>query len=357
MGAKLAVMLIHGAEINSRHFADSAIRLLQRSFQEQVGVDSDDALVIKTAFWKPVLDATHDQLLDSIGGTEANSFFRTLSEWGTSIDAGSGIAMAKLLASGFLRRLPWARDFHFPTLRWLTVHYIGDVVAYQINSSDRVLYDEVHAVVAETMHDLAAEAGKDAPLCVIAHSLGTVIASNFFYDLEVESGCFGDHRSLVPERTKRRLGDSPLERGETLNFLYTLGSPIALWAGRLPDCGTPVIVPHPKAARHNPNVSGEWVNIFDPDDVAGAPLKNLNALYHKQITEDRTTAVGPWWLSWTPLSHPWYWNSPLVLEPIAKSLAQAWQATAGANKRPRGRTGWQDRVPESERLVAHGNRL
>jgi hypothetical protein len=337
MGTRLAVMLIHGAEINSPLFADTATRLLRQSFGEQAGVDPDDALVIKPAFWKPVLDTSHDQLMNSIGGQEANSFFRTVSQWGTMIDIGSSLAMAKLVASGFIRRLPWARDFHFPTLRWLVVHYVGEVVAYQINSSDRTLYDQVHAVVAETMRELAAEAGEDAPLCVISHSLGTVIASNFFYDLEVESGCYGRQRSLVPELTKRTLGSSPLERGETLQSLYTLGSPIALWASRFPDCGTPVIVPHPKAAEHNPNISGEWVNIFDPDDIAGAPLKNLNALYRKQIAEDRQLSVGPWWLSWTPLSHPWYWSSPQVFEPIAKSLARAWQTSAGTHHLARSR--------------------
>ena len=33
---------------------------------------------------------------------------------------------------------------------------------------------------------LAQEAGPDAPLCVIAHSLGTIIASNYIYDLQVD---------------------------------------------------------------------------------------------------------------------------------------------------------------------------
>src|SRR2546423_2755485 len=181
MSAKLAVLLIHGVEIDDPHFADTAIRLLRRSFAEQTGVDPDDALVIKPAFWAPVVDATHDQLLDSIGGSGAKDFFNRLGKWGTQVDAGSSTALLKMVASGLIRRLPWAPDFHFPAMRWLTIHYIGDAVAYQINSSDRTLYDSVHAVVAETMSDLAAEAGKDAPLFVIAHSLGTVVASNFFY--------------------------------------------------------------------------------------------------------------------------------------------------------------------------------
>lgn len=330
MSAKLAVMFVHGVEISDPHFADTATRLLRQSFKAETGIDPDDALVIKPAYWAPVVNASQDQLLDSIGGGGAKSYFRWLSRSATATDAGSAASLQALVASGLIRQLPWARDFHFPTLRWLTIHYVGDAVAYQINSTDRVLYDGVHAVVAATMRELAEEAGEDAPLCVIAHSLGAVIASNFFYDLEVESGCFGEPRSLVPSRTAENLGTGPLERGETLTFLYTLGNPMALWAGRLPNCGTPVLVPHPKAASHHPYLSGEWVNIYDRDDLVGTPLKHLNALYDKQVTEDRVTPVGPWWLNWTPLSHPWYWNDTRVMNPIAKTLGQAWRDMAGA---------------------------
>ena len=173
-------------------------------------LDPDDALVIRPAFWAPVLDASHDDLLDRIGGRDATWFFRRLSRWATSTDAGSAAAMMALVVSGLIRQLPWARSFHFPTLRWIMVHYVGDAVAYQINASDRTLYDAVHAVIAETLSELAEEAGPDAPLCVIAHSLGTVVASNFFYDLEVEAGCYGAPRAMLGKRTNDRLGASPM---------------------------------------------------------------------------------------------------------------------------------------------------
>lgn len=323
---KLAVMFIHGVEINDPRFADTATALLRAEFARRTGADPDDALVIRPAFWAPVLDASHDDLLDRIGGRDATWFFRRLSRWATSTDAGSAAAMMALVVSGLIRQLPWARSFHFPTLRWIMVHYVGDAVAYQINASDRTLYDAVHAVIAETLSELAEEAGPDAPLCVIAHSLGTVVASNFFYDLEVEAGCYGAPRAMLGKRTNDRLGASPMERGETLSDLYTLGSPMALWAGRLPDYGTPLIVPHPKAAQHNPRVSGEWVNYLDHDDLVGTPLKRLNEAYDAQVTEDCQVSVGPWWLSWTPLAHPWYWNDRSVIEPIATTLAHAWHA-------------------------------
>jgi len=36
------------------------------------------------------------------------------------------------------------------------------------------------------------------------------------------------------------IGNTPLERGETLTLLYTLGSPIAIWSLRYPDFGVPI---------------------------------------------------------------------------------------------------------------------
>lgn len=323
---KLAVMFIHGVEINDPRFADTATTLLTRAFTRYAGVRAEDALVIKPAFWAPVLDSTHDQLLDRIGAGGAKNYFHRLTSWATSTDVGSAAALSKLVASGLIRRLTWVRDFHFPTLRWLIVHYVGDAVAYQINSTDQVLYDGVHAVVASTLRELAKEAGDDAVLCVIAHSLGTVIASNFFYDLQVEAGCFDVSKKLLKQRTRENLGSGPLEQGETLTFLYTLGSPIALWTGRFPDCGVPIHVPDPRAAGYHQEIGGEWVNIYDRDDLVATPLKRLNALWAKQVTEDRPMSVGPWWLGWTPLSHPWYWNDRRVLDPIAQSLARAWRA-------------------------------
>jgi hypothetical protein len=329
MTKKLAVMFIHGVEINNPQYADNAISLLRREFARCSGVDPDTALVVRPTFYAPVLDASHDQLLRRVGGGGATEYFRLLSRWATRTDGGRVWPMMALALSGLIRQLPWAMAFHFPTLRWVAVHYLGDLVAYQVNTSDRTLYDKVHAVLAGTLEELAEEAGDDAPLCVVAHSLGTVVASNFFYDLEVASGCYGAPRNLVGLETGERLGHSPLARGETLSFLYTLGSPMALWAGRLPDYGTPLFVPHPRMARHHPHLAGEWINYLDPDDLVATPLRKLNSRYEKQVHEDRTISVGPWWLGWTPLSHPWYWNDRRVIGQIAATLARAWHVLDG----------------------------
>ena len=97
------------------------------------------------------------------------------------------------------------------------------------------MYDLIHGVMAQTLHRLALQAGSSAPLSVIAHSLGTVIASNYLYDLS--------RPQLVSDEVKALMDDVPLERGETLVHFFTLGSPLAVWALHHDDFGRPLTVP------------------------------------------------------------------------------------------------------------------
>ena len=97
------------------------------------------------------------------------------------------------------------------------------------------MYDLIHGVMAQTLHRLALQAGSSAPLSVIAHSLGTVIASNYLYDLS--------RPQLVSDEVKAHMDDVPLERGETLVHFFTLGSPLAVWALHHDDFGRPLTVP------------------------------------------------------------------------------------------------------------------
>ena len=321
---RLAVMWVHGVEIADDRFANTSMDLLREEFTRIAGVDADEALVLRTAFWAPVYERRQDKLLRRMGGQQAEGVFDVLDALGGATDRGSVTALLGLVASGLVRSLPGSPGFHFPTLRWLVVHYLGDAISYQAGAVDRTLYDRVHRVLARSLHDLATEAGDDAPVCVLAHSLGSVVASNFFYDLQATEGLHPDGSAGVAPEVAAELGDTPAERGETLGWLYTLGSPLALFAQRHPDFGTPITVPHPELDRLHPHVGGEWVNVWDPDDVIAAPIRPLNDAYARACVEDRAVAVGPWWLGWTPLVHPFYWNDVRVIRPIATQLAMAW---------------------------------
>lgn len=321
---RLAVMYVHGVEIADDRFADTSIALLKQEFGRIAGVDPDEALVVRTALWATVYEHRQDKLLRHMGGERAERAFKVLDGLGGAADRGSVAALLGLVATGLVRSLPGSPGFHFPTLRWLIVHYLGDAISYQAGPVDRELYDGVHRVLARTMHELATEAGDDAPVCVLAHSLGSVVASDFVYDMQAASGLHPSRTAGTSPEVSAELDDTPLERGETLAWLYTLGSPLALWAQRHPGFGVPVTVPHPALAEHQPRVTGEWVNVWDPDDVVASPLRPLNAAYEKAVDEDRVAQVAPWWLGWTPLAHPFYWNEPSVITPIATQLAMAW---------------------------------
>jgi len=239
------VLYIHGVEADNDRFAETSIALLKKEFTRAAGVDAEQALVVHTAFWGAVFQERQNELLRRVGAQPALSAFTVLDR--LAAWAGRGYSMALLPAAATIaaRWLPGAPGFHYPTLRWLVTHYLGDAITYEARPSDRELYDRVHQIVAAALHELAEEAGENAPLCIIAHSLGSVVISNFMWDLQVAAGVHPRRAGHEPvaEHVAAELGDTPLERGETLAWLYTLGSPLALWSQRYDEFGEPVAVP------------------------------------------------------------------------------------------------------------------
>src|SRR5699024_5352203 len=152
-------------------------------------------------------------------------------------------------------------------LRQFVVEFLGDAIAYQPTSFGGQNYDRIHATLAETLLRLKGKAGRSAPLCVISHSLGSVVAGNYFLDLQEK------REYKMGEKTKQSLGDTPLEKGDTLSLFYTMGSPMALWSVRYLDFGSPICIPAPGLVDLYPNIKGEWLNFYDRDDVLAYPLK------------------------------------------------------------------------------------
>lgn len=290
MAHPIAVAFIHGIGRTEPGYSAPMQRSIQHAFDERVP-NAASALVFEEINWSPALQNREDLLYE------------------------------RLDESG---KLGWEKLRHF------MVDFAADAIAYQPAPSDRSAYDAVHLEVAHAITRLAERAGPRAPLCVIAHSLGTVIASNYVYDLAKRRGSFAS-----PE-VRSAVGRAPIERGETLTLLYTLGSPIALWSLRYPKFGQPIAFPPRRLVRHHPDVAARWVNVYDPDDVIGYPLKELNAAYRKAVTEDRPVNAGSLWTGWTPLSHTGYWSNDRLAASIATDLAVAYLA-ASADALPRER--------------------
>lgn len=287
MTQKIAVAIIHGMGQQDPHFADGMQQELLDRFAGRLGDEVDDPaseLVIRPVYWAPVLQNAEEKL------------------W---------------------KQVKKGGELDFTTLRRFLVDFAADAIAYQPTPQDRRVYDGVHEIFANVLDDLATGAGVKAPLCIIAHSLGSVIASNYFYDLQVDPA-----KGIIADSVRAAMGDTPLERGETLAQFYTMGSPIALWSLRYrdPDFGVPIAVPSPQLAQHYPNVKGEWVNYYDEDDVIAYPLKTINDAYRKVVKADRGINAGGLLSSWNPASHLGYWTDNDITKPIAAALAATWRS-------------------------------
>ncbi len=200
------------------------------------------------------------------------------------------------------------RKLDYMLLRSAMIHVLADAIAYQRSPSQKNFYKKIHARIDEKLNELACEIGDaEAPLCVIAHSLGTVIISDHFYDLQQGK------RSAEPL-------DNPLVKGETLTLFYTMGSPIALWSISYDEFDQPIEVPAKKMKEHYANI-GEWINFYDKDDIIAYPLEPL---YGSQYVKDYQAAVGGLLTGWNPLSHAKYWTSHSVIKPIVNGLIRTW---------------------------------
>ncbi len=288
----VAVLIIHGVGSQQSTFADEMVAELTRRFKRELRQLPhpppliDNQLVCRAVHWAAILQQSQHRM------------------WA---------------------RLTAEHDLDFIKLRRYMIDFASDAVAYQITPSDRTVYDAVHRRVTDALTSLEDTPGitPTTPLAVVGHSLGTVIASNWIWDLQ--------HR-LQPA-TEQSTNETPLTCGETLARLFTLGSPIALWSLRYtqPPFGLPITIPSPHFRQHYPSAAfpdatGEWLNFYDEDDVIAYPLKPLNAAYHQMVTEDVAINVGGLLSSWNPLSHNGYWTDDDVTVPIARSLARLWAA-------------------------------
>jgi len=286
MSQSIAVAVVHGVGKQDEHFADGIVGQLRAHMRSQLGgsvPQTGDEIVCAPVFWQPCIQDDEDEL------------------W-TREKTGGSLA--------------------FHQLRRFMIDFAGDAIAYQPTPWGSEIYDDIHRVFAEALHELADRAGAKAPLCVIAHSLGTIISSNFLYDLQAH---FGRKRQLLRAPVLDALGSSPLERGETLAHFYTLGSPLAVWSLRYDNFGIPIKVPSPELGSHWHGLDGEWVNFYDEHDIIGYPLKPLNQAYDTEVVADIQVDVGGILTGWNPACHTHYWKDRDVTMPIARALARTWR--------------------------------
>jgi len=155
------------------------------------------------------------------------------------------------------------------------------------------------------------------PLVVVAHSLGSVIVSNYVWDAQRDR----------PAARGTYAGATAFERGEMLAALATCGSPIALFTLALADVVSIAFPPPtlPPALR----AAARWLNFYDPDDALGYPLKPLSPSYAAAVSTDRAINVGRLTTSWNPASHTEYLGDQDFIEPVAALIRDVVVAAGG----------------------------
>ncbi len=284
MNQKIAVAIIHGVGDQKPDFAETAISKLSQTFAHYLPEGNKsvaDKLVFAPIFWAGIV-AKKQRIL-----------------WNT-VEDDDGNLNLKLIRKFFL-------------------HFGGDAIAYQPSSSRHQTYDQIHQTVTEALSQLANLAGDKAPLCIVGHSIGTIIIHNYFFDMA---------RVVVTDTIQPQV-NTALERGETFALFYTLGSPLAVWSLRYDNYRT-FSFPGQQISTLYPQIKPKWTNCYDKDDVLAYPIRSLSKdhqeLAQQGILEDVQVNSGNILKSWNPLSHTAYLVDDSVIKPIAQDLFDTWQA-------------------------------
>jgi hypothetical protein len=205
------------------------------------------------------------------------------------------------------------------------VSLLGDVVAYGGGGPHNKVYKAIHGCLddgARVLGNASADERNEtgyAPLTLIGHSLGSVIASDYVWD-------------------NTRQAERPYYLAQhhlSLKNMLTLGSPLAIYALR----DNPGADEHTLAESLDSPIQvdpegGMWINIYDPHDPIAFPLQPIRS-YDRAGVIDCLVRAGTWLTAWNPASHVGYWRSPDVAQVIGRKLALDWASLNSAKFAPR----------------------
>ena len=248
-----------------------------------------------------------EELIDELNGC--------VGDLGKDVDeiAWRSIYWADILAprqAAYLLEANSSNDLDYVGLRRFVISALGDAAAYrQVDSPQNTTYERIHQRVRDGIKALGDALDEDdAPLIVMAHSLGGHIMSNYIWDMQNP----GD--APMPDL-------SAFESLHSLAGMVTFGCNIPLFVFAyddvVPITFPAVQLPDPGEVRDK----ARWLNYFDPDDILGYPLKSINQAYADTVDADIDINVGGLFSSWNPISHTKYWTDDDFTEPVAEFIA------------------------------------
>ena len=211
----------------------------------------------------------------------------------------------------FLNSVNYKKDLTYLNLRELFVDYVGATLVYRTS-----IYDVIQNRVKENLAKLCTHRRVDpdkTPLVVLAHSFGSVIMSDYIYDIQKKQSNSADGNVD---------GLSNLEQFKTMAGFITFGSPMGLFSlQENSDFAEPINIVGseiPEALKEKVR----WDNFYDKDDVIAYPLKGINDAYKEAVNEDYEINVGGATTSWNPACHNGYWEDKDFYKPLAKYFAE-----------------------------------
>jgi len=281
----LGVLLVHGIGTQQADWAAQVIPRIEAAARARVRALVDpaeqDPIVVEAVTWADILSANQRRLYEHL---ERHQPVHRSKSW-----------PARLWNWMWSR---WRR-----VERRLLAEYVSDVIGYLDPETSRAIQARLSGALARLRPRLTGTAER-APLSIIAHSLGTVISSDYIWD---------------QMKRRRASGGSGFHDSWSLANFFTLGSPLALFSLRFggAEAFRQPIVMEAQA--------GRWVNMYDADDPIGMPLKGLNEEYGRAVWRDVAVEAGGY-----VLSHTRYFTDRQTLDIIASKLALDWAAASGA---------------------------
>lgn len=195
-------------------------------------------------------------------------------------------------------------------VRQLVVENLGDAATYrpQLQEAGRTdtVFARVQGAISLALKRLEIECVPDAPLIVLAHSLGGQVMMDYF-------------------QTRGPHSQTAFERAQNLKRFITFGCNIPLFLlGQEPD--TIAAISHPSDLRANVLLPW-WLNFYDRDDVLGYPLiptgVGFEALGETGQLRDIQINAGNLLTRWNTLSHMAYWNNQILAKQVAGDVMGA----------------------------------
>jgi hypothetical protein len=278
MPKKIGILIIHGMGSQKRDFADRTILKIDERLQQEHHKNPKH-VAWETVYWADVLEKRQN---------------------------------------AFLQRAGYKNDLDWDRLRKFAVKALGDAVAYQqVQGQKNVTYKKVHSRVEAQMMKLYSKLSSPAkPLIIIAHSLGTVIMSNYIWDIQKRNQTKGGHK----KSGSSAVGKDDFKKMHSLVGIITFGCNLPLFSFAYHPIDA--IQFPPKALDGLYATKAKWLNFYDRDDVLAYPLKPVSASYNKSVTEDIEIKVSGVLKGWNPAAHSKYWTAESFINGVAGFIAE-----------------------------------